>query len=108
MAPSGGRTPRQDDQTSPCEGVVPKEGKPKSKVEKRKTYYWCMYHANPLWALHNPDSFPNLWRLSPKYAELEAAHKGGGKGSEPAAAGDMTLQDALAAFRNSDLEAEEE
>lgn len=35
-------------------------------------------------ALHNPDEFPNLCRLHPKYAEMEAAHNGraGTQGSD--------------------------
>jgi hypothetical protein len=55
---------------------------------------------------HNPDAFPNLCRLNPKYANMEAAHNVGGKGTEQTAA-DMTLQRALVAIENSDLEAEE-
>jgi hypothetical protein len=101
-----GKTPRKDDGSFAWKGVAPKEGDSTTKVVKGKTYHWCTHHANPLWSLHNPDSFPNLCRLNPRYDELEAAHKAGGKGSEPAA-GDMTLQDALAAIDDSDCEAEE-
>jgi hypothetical protein len=102
-ANSGGRTPRKDDGAFAWKGVAPKDGEPKSKVVKGKTYHWCHHHANPLWALHNPDAFPNLCRLNPKYDELEAAHKARGKGNEPRAA-DMTLQGALAAIDNLDEE----
>jgi hypothetical protein len=101
-----GRTPRKDDGSFAWKGVAPKEGEPKTKVVKGKTYYWCTHHTNPLWALHNPDAFPNLCRLNPKYAELEAAHKGGGKAGEPTA-GDITLQQALAAIETSDSDGEE-
>jgi hypothetical protein len=101
-----GKTPRKEDRSFVWKGVAPKEGEPKSKVVKRKTYHWCTHHMNPLWALYNPDAFPNMFQLNPKYDELEAAHKGRGKGSEPTA-GDMTLQDALAAIDNSDCEIEE-
>ncbi len=101
-----GKTHRKDDGTFAWKGVAPKEGEPKSKVVKGKTYHWCTHHANPLWSLHNPDSFPNLCRLNPRYAELEAAHKAGGKAVEPTAE-DITLQSALAAIDNSDSETEE-
>jgi hypothetical protein len=73
---------------------------------KGKTYFWCTHHTSPLWALHNPESFPNLYRLNPKYAELEAAHKAKGTDTEPTAA-DITLKGALAAMDNSDEELEE-
>jgi hypothetical protein len=106
-ASSGGRTPRKDDGIFAWKGVGPKDGEPKRKAVKGKTYYcWCTHHARPLWALHKPDGFPNLCRLNPKYAELEAAHKAGEKAGEPTAA-DMTLQRALAAIENSDSEVEE-
>jgi hypothetical protein len=86
---SSGRTTRKDDGDFTWKGVAPKEGEAKSKVMKGKTYHWCTHHTNPLWSLHNPDAFPNLCRLNPKYAELEAAHSKKG-GNEPAAE-DMTL-----------------
>ncbi len=54
------RIPRKDNGSFAWKGVAPKEGEPKSKVVKGKTYYWCTYHANPLWALHNPNAFPNV------------------------------------------------
>jgi hypothetical protein len=73
---------------------------------KGKTYHWCTHHANPLWALHNPDAFPNMCRCNPKYDELENAHKAGEGGKEPTAE-DITLQSALAAIEYSDSEAEE-
>jgi hypothetical protein len=92
-ASSGGRTPRKDDGIFAWKEVGPKDGEPKSKVVKGKTYYWCTHHASPLWALHNPDGFPNLCRLHPKYAKLEAAHKAGERADEPTAA-NMTLQSA--------------
>jgi hypothetical protein len=101
-----GKTPGKDGGIFAWKGVAPKEGEPKSKVVKGKTYHWCTHHASPLWSLHKPNAFPNLCRLNPRYAKLEAAHKGGGKGREPAA-GDMTLQDALAAIDDSDCEVEE-
>jgi hypothetical protein len=101
-----GKTPRKDGGSFAWKRVAPKEGEPKTKVVRGKTYHWCTHHGSPLWSLHNPDSFPNLCGLNPRYDEIEAAHKAGGKGSKPAA-GDMTLQDALAAIDDSDCEDEE-
>ena len=106
LASSGGRTPKKDDGAFAWKGVAPKDGEPKKKVVKGKTYHWCTHHTNPLWALHNPDAFPNLCRLNPKYTKLEAAHKAGEGGTEPTAES-ITLQSALAAIENSDSEAEE-
>jgi hypothetical protein len=105
-ATSSGRTPRKGDGDFAWKGVAPKEGKPKSKVVKGKTYHWCTHHTNQLWALHNPNAFQNLCRLNPKYAEVEAAHNKGGKGTEPTAEG-ITLQGALAAIKNTNSEMEE-
>jgi YHS domain-containing protein len=82
LVPSVGSTPMKDN----GKGVAPKDGKPKSKAVKGKTYYWCNHHANPLWALHNPNAFPNLCWLISKHVKLEAAHKGGGKVNKPTVA----------------------
>jgi hypothetical protein len=65
-----------------------------------------------MWAQHNPDSFPNLCRLHPKFAELEAAWtaKGGApaesKGTPTAA--DMKMEQAMAAIQDSDTESEDD
>jgi hypothetical protein len=46
--------------------VAPATGEPTSKVVNGKTYYWCTHHPTPMWALHNPDTYPNLCQLHPK------------------------------------------
>jgi hypothetical protein len=84
-------------------------------VIKGKTYYWCKHHTNPMWALHNPDAFPNLCRLYPKYHALETVYNAGkekvmdrGDDSDdkkPTAA-DMTLEEASAAIEESESEEE--
>jgi hypothetical protein len=83
---------------------APKSGEPTSKIVQGKTYYWCTHHKNPMWALHNPNSFPNLCRGHPKFAEMEAAFKKKG-GSEPTAS-DITLQAALAALSDDESDGE--
>jgi hypothetical protein len=89
--------------------IPPKSGEPKSKSVQGKTYYWCTHHPNPMWALHNPHSFPNLCRSNPRFAELEAAHKQAQRasGGEPTAS-DITLQAALADIQESESESDEE
>jgi hypothetical protein len=53
-----------------------------SPMQGGKKHFWCTRHEKPQWSLHNPDSFPNLCKFHPKYAELEAAWtKKGGSGS---------------------------
>jgi hypothetical protein len=102
-----GKGPRKNSGDFAWKDVAPKKGDPRSKVVKGKTYHWCTHHTTPLWTLHNPDSFPNLCRYNPKYAELEKAFSGGAGDSdgdkEPTAA-DMKLADALAAIQESDEE----
>jgi hypothetical protein len=65
-----------------------------------------------MWALHNPDAFPNLCRLHPKYHALETVFNAGkdkvkAQQAKPTA-GDMTLEDALAAIEDSESEEEQE
>jgi hypothetical protein len=84
--------------------VAPKANDPTSKVVKGRTYYWCTHHTNPMWALHNPNAFPNMCLLNPKYTEMEAAFKA--KGGDQTAE-DITLQDALLAIEDSDLSGED-
>jgi hypothetical protein len=67
------RTPRKNDGACAWKDVPPKAGEPNKKKVKDKTYIWCTCHKQPQWTLHNPDSFPNLCKYHPKYAELEAA-----------------------------------
>ncbi len=58
-----------------------------------------------MWALHNPDAFPNMCRMNPKYTEMEAAFnaQGGDQTAE-----DIKLQDALLAIEDSDSGGEDE
>jgi hypothetical protein len=88
--------------------VAPKAGEPKKKVMKGKTYYWCTHHPSPMWALHNPEAFPNLCRLHPKFAELEATFLRSPpvRKDDPTAA-DMALQSAMAAIQDSDSDGED-
>jgi hypothetical protein len=81
--------------------LAPKAGESHTKSMMGKMYYWCTHHPNPMWALHNPHSFPNLCRLHPKFAEMEATFKKKGSPREPTAA-DITLQAALAGIDESD------
>jgi hypothetical protein len=84
--------------------VAPGAGEPTSKVINGKTYYWCTHHPTPMWALHNPDTYPNLCRLHPKYKELEAAHKAKG-GTTEMTANDIKINTALQAIEDSDDDA---
>jgi hypothetical protein len=107
-----GKGPRKNDGSFAWKDVAPKEGEPKKKAVKGKTYFWCTHHTNPMWALHNPDSFPNLCRLHPKFAELELAwtSKGGSptdsKGAPTAA--DMKMERAMAAIQDSDDDSDDD
>jgi hypothetical protein len=56
---------------------------------------------------HNPDSFPNLCKYHPKYAELEAAWKAGSNSTGAATAEDIKLEPVLAAIQNSELESKD-
>jgi hypothetical protein len=84
--------------------MAPGAGEPTSKVINGKTYYWCTHHPTPMWALHNPDTYPNLCRLQPKYKELEAAHKAKG-GTTEMTANDIKINTALQAIEDSDDDA---
>jgi hypothetical protein len=102
-----GKGPRKNDGSFAWKDVAPKDGEPKKKVVEGKTYFWCMHHTNTMWALHNPESFPNLCRLHPKFAKLEAAWtaKGGSPADKGApTAADMKLERAMAAIQDSDAE----
>jgi hypothetical protein len=79
--------------------VAPKANEPTSKVVKGRTCYWCTHHMDPMWALNNPDAFPNMCQLNPKYTEMEAAFNAQGSNQT---AEDIKLQYALAAFQESD------
>jgi YHS domain-containing protein len=106
---TAGRTPRKDEGSFAWKTVAPKEGEPKSKVVKGKTYYWCTNHTNLWWALHNPDAFTNMCRNNPKYAEMEFAHNGSAGTQEGIPnVGDMRLQDALATIEDSESQGEAE
>jgi hypothetical protein len=107
-----GKGPRKNDGSFAWKDVAPKEGEPKKKTVKGKSYFWCTHHTNPMWALHNPDSFPNLCRLHPKFAELEAAwtSKGGSTADSKGAptAADMKMERAMAAIQDSDDESDDD
>jgi hypothetical protein len=113
---NAGKGTRKNDGDYAWKDIAPKEGEPKKKVMKGKTYYWCKHHTNPMWALHNPDAFPNLCRLHPKYHALETVYNAGkdkamdqgdDDDKKPTAA-DMTLEEALAAIEESDSEEDSE
>jgi hypothetical protein len=108
-----GKGPRKNDGDFAWKDVAPKTGDPKKKTVKGKTYFWCTHHANPMWALHNPEAFPNLCRLHPKYHALQTVYNAGKdkvkeQGEKKPTAGSMTLEEALAAIEESDLEGEQE
>jgi hypothetical protein len=84
--------------------VAPEKGEPTPKTVNGKTYYWCTHHPTPMWTLHNPDAYPNLCRLHPKYKELEAAHKANG-GTKEITADDIQINSALQAIEDSDDDA---
>lgn len=84
--------------------VAPTAGEPKVKEFKGKTYHWCTLHEHPLWARHNPEAFPNLCKRHPNYIELEAAYNA--RGATEPTAGDIALQEALAAIEDSEQEDE--
>jgi hypothetical protein len=69
--------PRKNDGDFAWKDVAPKEGESKKKVVKGKIYYWCTHHTNSMWALHNPNAFPNLCRLHLKYHALETVFNAG-------------------------------
>jgi hypothetical protein len=85
--------------------VPPGAGEATTKVFNEKTYYWCTHHPSPMWALHNPDTYPNLCRLHTKYKEIEAAHKAKGGASEMTA-NDIKINTALQAIEDSDDESD--
>jgi hypothetical protein len=87
--------------------VAPKAGEPNKKKVKDKTYFWCTHHKQHQWTLHNPDSFPNLCKYHPKYAELEAAWKAGNSKNGNATAEDIKLESALATIQDSESERED-
>jgi hypothetical protein len=99
--------PRKNDGNFAWKDVALKANEPTMKVMNGKTYYWCTHHPNPMWALHNPTSFPDLCRLHPKYTEMEAAHKAKKQGAttdkDPMAA-DIKLSQAMAAIEDSGSE----
>ena len=100
--------PRKNDGAFAWKDVGPKAGEPSKKTVKGRTYYWCTRHKQMQWTLHNPDSFPNLCKYHPKYAELEAAWKAGGKdGAAAATAEDIKLEAALAAIQESDSDSDD-
>jgi hypothetical protein len=105
-----GKGARKNDDDFAWKDVAPNEGEPKKKVVKGKTYFWCTHHTNPMWALHNPDNFPNLCRLHPKFTELEAAWEARAGATPPEKPGytarDIKLATALAAIQGSDSEEE--
>ena len=107
-----GRGPRKSDGSFAWKNTPPKSGDQKNKVVNGKTYYWCTHHKSPMWALHNPDSFPDLCPLHPKYSEMEAAFRNKSRSAGNAdvdhTAGDMKLQGALAAIQDSDMEGDDE
>jgi hypothetical protein len=107
-----GKGPRKNDGDFAWKDIAPKEGEPKKKVMKGKTYYWCTHHTNPMWALHSPDAFPNLYRLHPKYHALETVYNASKdkvrEQDYKPMAGDMSLEEALAAIQESDSEEEQE
>jgi hypothetical protein len=80
--------------------VAPGAEEPTSKIMNGKTYYWCTHHPTPMWTLHNPDTYPNLCRLHPKYKELEAANKAKG-GAKEMTADDIKINSALQAIEDS-------
>jgi hypothetical protein len=88
--------------------VPPKSNDPKSKTVKGKTYYWCTNHEHPQWAIHNPDSFPNLCKRHPNYSTMEAAWTASGGSDAPdgkkkgVSASDIQLDSALAEIEGSE------
>jgi hypothetical protein len=87
--------------------VAPKSGESKTKTKGGKTYHWCTHHPSPMWALHNPESFPNLCRLHPKFTELEAAYLQSPPVRKDPTAADMVLQSAMAEIQDSDSDGED-
>jgi hypothetical protein len=80
--------------------VPPGARDPEFKVANGKTYYWCTQHPTLMWALHNPDTYPNLCRLHPKYKELEATHTAKG-GAKMMTVGDIKIHLALQTIEDS-------
>ncbi len=99
--------PRKNDGEYAWKDVAPKAGEPNKKKVNGKDYFWCTRHKQPQWTLHNPDSFPNLGKFHPKYAELEAAWKAGSDSTGTATAEDIKLESALAAIQDSESESED-
>jgi hypothetical protein len=87
--------------------IAPKAGDLDKKQVKGKDCFWCTRHKQPQWTLHNPDSFPNLCKYDPKYAELEAAWKASSNNAGEALADDIKLESALAAIQDSESESED-
>jgi hypothetical protein len=102
-----GKEKRDNDGGFAWKSVAPKSGEPTSKEMRGKTYHWCTHHPQPMWALHSPESFPNLCRLHPKFAELEAAYLRSPPMKTDPTAGDMVLQSAMAAIQDSDSDGED-
>jgi hypothetical protein len=98
---------RKNDDEYAWKDVAPKAGEPNKKRANGKDYFWCTRHKQPQWTLHNPDSFPNLCKYHPKYAELEAAWKAGSDSTGAATAEDIKLELALAAIQDSESESED-
>ncbi len=108
-----GKGPRRNDGVFAWKDVAPKEGEAKKKVVKGKTYFWCTHNTNPMWALHNPDAFPNLCRLHPKYTELERAWKSASGSTSydnksKMSANNMKLKMAMASIQDSGSEEEDD
>jgi hypothetical protein len=95
---SKGGGPRKNEGAFAWKDVAPKAGEPLTKTSKGKTYNWCTNHKCPQWALHNPNSFPNLCKFHLKYDEMKKAWKarGGDLSSDTPTAADIQLQSALA------------
>jgi hypothetical protein len=67
---SGGRQPKSSSSIS-WKDIPPKEGEPKKKKFKGKTYYWCYNHKQ--WTIHKPEEC----RLKGKRAEEDRKIKKG-------------------------------
>jgi hypothetical protein len=106
-----GKGSRKNDGAYAWKAVAPKTGEPQTKDFKGKTYHWCVNHEHPQWALHNPNSFPNLCKHHPKYSTLEAAWKASGgdpsAGDTSISAADIKLESALAEMEESDSDSDD-
>jgi len=68
------RTRPKDRDHSPWKLVEPKEGEPKTKSNRGKTYHWCQFHQ--LWTIHKPTDC----RLDPNHETNGDANGGDDQG----------------------------